>query len=167
QFLTLTSSINFYLFGALSIIFNATLIYVLLKRSLTPIGTYKYLMIASSLLDVLFSFTTIFAHPVRLQGRGSIPRVCYRALPTTTPQAPCIYIYTYIYIYARIYIHICLIFKTVFALRQLDSVLIIGDGFILPRQFTVIAVILSLLLLYQSILIPPCLFIFRYLQICR
>uniref|UniRef100_A0A0K0DKX7 G_PROTEIN_RECEP_F1_2 domain-containing protein n=1 Tax=Angiostrongylus cantonensis TaxID=6313 RepID=A0A0K0DKX7_ANGCA len=108
--IALTSSINFYLFGVLSIIFNATLIYVLLKRSLTPIGTYKYLMIASSLLDALLSFTSIFALPV---------------------------------------------------------LLIIGNGFILPRRLTVIAVILSLLLLYQSILIPPCLFIFRYLQICR
>ncbi|VDM64527.1 unnamed protein product [Angiostrongylus costaricensis] len=62
--ITLIPPINFYLFGGLSIIFNSTLIYVLLKRSLTSIGTYKYLMIASSFLDALYSFTSIFALPV-------------------------------------------------------------------------------------------------------
>uniref|UniRef100_A0A0K0DKX4 G_PROTEIN_RECEP_F1_2 domain-containing protein n=1 Tax=Angiostrongylus cantonensis TaxID=6313 RepID=A0A0K0DKX4_ANGCA len=65
--ITLIPPINFCLFGGLSIIFNTTLIYVLLKRSLTSIGTYKYLMITSSSLDALYSFTTIFALPVSLQ----------------------------------------------------------------------------------------------------
>ncbi|RCN46340.1 hypothetical protein ANCCAN_07634 [Ancylostoma caninum] len=113
------SATNFYFFGVLSIFINATLIYVLYKRSLRAVGAFKYLMITSAALDASFSLVSIVASPIFM------------------------------------------------AVDIMDSVVIMKGGFVLPSTIGCVSLILFLFLLCQSIVTPPCLFVFRYLQICR
>ncbi|RCN46338.1 hypothetical protein ANCCAN_07632 [Ancylostoma caninum] len=53
------------------------------------------------------------------------------------------------------------------AVDKMNSVLIMKGGFVLPSTIGRVSLALFLFLLCQSIVTPPCLFVFRYLQICR
>ncbi|KIH46613.1 7TM chemoreceptor [Ancylostoma duodenale] len=53
------------------------------------------------------------------------------------------------------------------AVDMMNSVLIMKGGFVLPSTTGRVSLALFLFLLCQSIVTPPCLFVFRYLQICR
>ncbi|KAL6737146.1 hypothetical protein Aduo_010816 [Ancylostoma duodenale] len=55
---------------------------------------------------------------------------------------------------------------TFMAVDMMNSVLIMKGGFVLPGTVGCVSLVLFLLLLCQSIVTPPCLFVFRYLQIC-
>ncbi|VDP56354.1 unnamed protein product [Heligmosomoides polygyrus] len=50
---------------------------------------------------------------------------------------------------------------------MLSSLLIVKGGIHLPRKWALLLLIIFVFLLCQSIVTPPCLFTFRYLQICR
>ncbi|EYB94665.1 hypothetical protein Y032_0168g162 [Ancylostoma ceylanicum] len=53
------------------------------------------------------------------------------------------------------------------AVDVMHSVLIMKGGFDLPSTLGCVSLAVFLFLLCQSIVTPPCLFVFRYLQICR
>ncbi|ETN85460.1 hypothetical protein NECAME_16757 [Necator americanus] len=57
------SAINSYVFGGISICLNSFLISVICYRSVEVMGSYKYMMITSAILDLLFSALFIVACP--------------------------------------------------------------------------------------------------------
>ncbi|KAL6737143.1 hypothetical protein Aduo_010813 [Ancylostoma duodenale] len=113
------STINSYVFGGISIALNSLLILIICYRSVKVIGVYKYMMIASAVLDILFSAIYIVASP------------------------------------------------TFAAVKELSSLLIVKGGIPMPMAWARATLVIFMLLLCQSIVTPPCLFVFRYLQICK
>ncbi|KIH42855.1 hypothetical protein ANCDUO_27155, partial [Ancylostoma duodenale] len=57
------STANTYVFGAASICLNSLLILVIYFRSLKVIGSFKYMMIVSTVFDILYSAVYILASP--------------------------------------------------------------------------------------------------------
>ncbi|EYB94662.1 hypothetical protein Y032_0168g160 [Ancylostoma ceylanicum] len=53
------------------------------------------------------------------------------------------------------------------AVRELASLLIVKGGITMPMAWARATLVIFMLLLCQSIVTPPCLFVFRYLQICK
>ncbi|EPB77011.1 hypothetical protein ANCCEY_03919 [Ancylostoma ceylanicum] len=49
----------------------------------------------------------------------------------------------------------------------MSSLLIVKGGLEMPMHFRRVTLVLFIVLLCQSIVTPPCLFVFRYLQICK
>ncbi|VDO23045.1 unnamed protein product, partial [Heligmosomoides polygyrus] len=56
---------------------------------------------------------------------------------------------------------------TVFSAREYSALLMVNGGFVLPEIWGRVLLIIFIFLLCHSIILPPCLFVFRYLQICR
>ncbi|KAK5973887.1 7TM chemoreceptor [Trichostrongylus colubriformis] len=53
------------------------------------------------------------------------------------------------------------------ATPEMSALLIVNGGFVLPTIWGCLLLMVFVFLLCNSIVIPPCLFVFRYLQICR
>ncbi|KAL6737144.1 hypothetical protein Aduo_010814 [Ancylostoma duodenale] len=113
------STANTYVFGAASICLNSLLILVIYFRSLKVIGSFKYMMIVSTVFDILYSAVYILASP------------------------------------------------TFAAVEEMSSLLIVKGGLEMPMHFRRVTLVLFIILLCQSIVTPPCLFVFRYLQMCK
>ncbi|ETN75645.1 hypothetical protein NECAME_12218 [Necator americanus] len=52
-------------------------------------------------------------------------------------------------------------------MEEMSSLLIVEGGVFLPTFWAMLALIFFVFLLCQTIATPPCLFVFRYLQICK
>ncbi|KAK6751156.1 hypothetical protein RB195_002869 [Necator americanus] len=100
-------------------------------------GSYKYMMITSAILDLLFSALFIVACPVSSER--------FHADQGTS----------------------CPSIETFAAMEKLSSLLIVKGGIPLPMSWARLTLIFFIFLLCQSIVTPPCLFVFRYLQICK
>ncbi|WKY06566.1 hypothetical protein Q1695_006612 [Nippostrongylus brasiliensis] len=105
--------------GILSVALNVLLLFVIWFRSLKIIGAFKYIMMASTVLDIMFSAVCIVSSP------------------------------------------------TIASTKLLSSVMIVSGGVKLPYNCSMAIMIFFVFLLCESIITPLCMFVFRYLQICR
>ncbi|KAK5969587.1 7TM chemoreceptor, partial [Trichostrongylus colubriformis] len=138
--------------GIASVLLNSLLLFTIWVRSLKSVGVFKYMMIATTLLDLMFSLIYIIASPV-------------------CPFEPIVsYAHNTIYTYPENTENAVISgpFQTIASLELLSSVIIVMGGFrIIPRSVGIPILIFFIFLLCQSIVTPPCLFVFRYLQICK
>lgn len=57
-----------YVVGAIAFLLNCLLLFVICFRSIKVIGAYKYMMMVTTVLDILFSAVYIVASPVCASG---------------------------------------------------------------------------------------------------